>query len=167
MSHLIGRAKLSAKPAGGRERSRLQLGCLAVIAVECGYVGVWAIAAPQSFTKRFPGFGFRWIDPSAGFDPHFVTDVGLLHLAIGMVAVLAILDIRLRRAVGVTWVAFAVPHLLYHAIHTAGMDALAATTSLVALTISALAGVLLIVGIPPQVERLESSPLRKGSAVSH
>jgi len=85
----------------------------------------------------------------------FVTDVGLLHLANGVLAVWAIRDIRLRRAVGVTWVAFAVPHLLYHAIHTAGMDALAATTCLVALAISALAGVLLIVGVPPQVEALE------------
>jgi DMSO/TMAO reductase YedYZ heme-binding membrane subunit len=95
---------------------------------------------------RFPGFGLRWIDPSAGFDPHFVTDVGLPHLAIGMLTAWAIRDVRLRCAVGVTWVAFAVPHLLYHAIHTAGMNALAATTSLVALAISVLAGVLLIVG---------------------
>ena len=163
----MSRVKLSAEPAGRPERSQLQLACLAVIAVQCGSVGVWATAAPQSFTKRFPGFGLRWIDPSASFDPHFVTDVGLLHLAIGMLAVWAMRDVGLRRAVAVTWVAFAVPHLLYHLIHTAGMDALAATTSLVALATSALAGVLLIVGVPPQVERLEPSPLRKGRSASH
>jgi DMSO/TMAO reductase YedYZ heme-binding membrane subunit len=138
-----------------------------VIAVQCGYVGASATAAPQSFTKRFLGFGLRWIDPSASFDPHFVTDVGLLHLAIGMLAVWAMRDVGLRRAVAVTWVAFAVPHLLYHLIHTAGMDALAATTSLLSLATSALAGVLLMVGVPPQVERLEPSPLRKGRSASH
>ena len=76
-------------------------------------------------------------------------------------------DVGLRRAVAVTWVAFAVPHLLYHAMHSVGMDALAATTSLVALATSALAGVLLIVGVPPQVERLEPSPPRKGRSASH
>lgn len=136
----------AADPSAHADHPRLQLVCLSVILVECWYVGAWATVAPKSFTRRFPGLGLRWIDQSAGFDPHFVTDVGLLHLAIGMLAVWAIRSVGLLRAVGVTWVAFAVPHLLYHVMHTTGMGWLAATTSLVALAISALAGVLLIVG---------------------
>jgi hypothetical protein len=123
---------------------------LAVIALQTGAVGIWAGLMPASFMADFPGAGLRWI-VGGHYDEHFVRDVGFLQLALCVIAVRLMLE-QIRagwspqlRTFGMGWTAFAIPHLVFHLTHTAGLEALAVTTSLAALVLSGLAGLVLLV----------------------
>jgi hypothetical protein len=137
--------KLTGSAWLGHTAERLGHLSLSVIGLQSAYVGLWAAAAPRSFTRKFPGFGLHWIDPTAGSDEHFVRDVGLLQLAMLVLVSLAFRDPGLRRVTGIVWSVFAVPHLAYHASHTAGLDPWAAAASLTALAASVVAGLFLII----------------------
>lgn len=127
-----------------RMRGAVVRSSLAVVIAQTAYVGFWAAAAPGSFARSFPGWGLSWIAPSEPADPHFVTDVGLLHLALLVMAVEAWRRRVPLRALGLAWSVYAVPHLAYHLAHTTGLSRLDIATSLSALAVSAAAGLLLI-----------------------
>jgi hypothetical protein len=122
---------------------------LLLIMLQTTYVGFWAAAAPNSFAPDFPGFGLHWTVWSGSVDEHFVRDVGLQHLALLVAAVQTFRWPRFGRVMGMACTVLAVPHLLYHSCHGTGLTGWAIATSLAGLTVSAVAGVVLILISPP------------------
>jgi hypothetical protein len=119
---------------------------LAVLAGSALVVGAWATAAPRSFYDSFPGAGEQWVAVDGPYNHHLVGDVGALNLALLAVTLWALvtLDRRLVQVTAVAWLAYGVPHLLYHATHTEPFDAVSLTASLASLAILVAAPVALL-----------------------
>ncbi len=102
---------------GGRRRAekRVRLG-LVFLAVSALYPGVWALFAPESFFRDFPGFGLSWIQDFPPYNEHLARDVGAFFLAFGVLflAAAVIMDRRLTQVVLSVSLVFAVPHLIFH-----------------------------------------------------
>jgi hypothetical protein len=99
-----------------RNITRVALAILALIGLQ---VGLWAAFFPQSFYDDFPGSGRAWVSVDGPYNEHLVRDVGALNLALAVVAIVAIVTLS-RAAViaaGGAWLAYAVPHLVYHLRH--------------------------------------------------
>jgi hypothetical protein len=92
---------------------------LAVLALTALVSGVWASVAPRGFYDDFPGAGRSWVAPDGPYNEHLVRDFGALNLALATVTIVALLT--LGRAVVVAaalaWIAYTVPHVVYHARH--------------------------------------------------
>jgi hypothetical protein len=92
---------------------------LAVLALIALVSGVWASVAPRGFFDDFPGAGRSWLAPDGPYNEHLVRDFGALNLALAAVTIVALAT--LGRAVvvaaAVAWIAYTVPHLVYHARH--------------------------------------------------
>lgn len=119
---------------------------LAALALTGVAVGGWALAAPGSFYSGFPGLGRHWVAPDGPFNEHLVRDVGSMYLALGVLAVAALLraDRWTAAVTGVVWLVFSVPHLAYHAGHLTPFGTSDAVLQLVSLSASVvLAAVLL------------------------
>jgi hypothetical protein len=95
---------------------RIALALLAVVGLQ---VGLWAAFAPQSFYDDFPGTGRVWVSVDGPYNQHLIRDVGALNLALAVVAIVAFVTLS-RAAVlaaGGAWLAYGVPHLVYHLRH--------------------------------------------------
>jgi hypothetical protein len=139
---------------------RLARVVLAVLAVSGATVGLWATFAPRSFYDDFPGGGRSWVAPDGPFNEHLVRDVGALNLALTVLTVAA--AIMLVRSLVVVaalgWLAYGVPHLVYHVRHRDVFDTgdqLASLTSLALLPV--LAVVALVVGVKMPASASRSS----------
>jgi hypothetical protein len=100
---------------------RIALAILAVVGLQ---VGLWAAFAPQSFYDDFPGAGRIWVSVDGPYNQHLVRDVGALNLALAVVAIVAFVTLS-RAAVlaaGGAWLAYGVPHLIYHLRHLDPLD---------------------------------------------
>ncbi|HEY8060766.1 MAG TPA: hypothetical protein VID94_18505 [Acidimicrobiales bacterium] len=100
---------------------RIALAILAVVGLQ---VGLWAAFAPQSFYDDFPGAGRIWVGVDGPYNQHLVRDVGALNLALAVVAIVAFVTLS-RAAVlaaGGAWLAYGVPHLIYHLRHLDPLD---------------------------------------------
>jgi hypothetical protein len=100
--------------------TRIAIGYLALVATQ---VGVWAQFAPRSFYDDFPGFGHIWVGVDGPYNEHLVRDVGGLNLALAVVLVAAWLTLSrpLVATAAVATLAYGVPHLAYHLLHTDGL----------------------------------------------
>ena len=101
---------------GSRASRRSLRGGLAVLAVTPAWIGAWALIAPHSFYRSFPGGGHRWVAALGAYDQHLVRDIGALELGMLflLIAAAALLE---RTLVRVTLLAYAIastPHLAYH-----------------------------------------------------
>jgi len=111
---------------------RIALALLAVVGLQ---VGLWAAFAPQSFYDDFPGAGRVWVSVDGPYNQHLIRDVGALNLALAVVAIVALVTLS-RAAVlaaGGAWLAYGVPHLIYHLRHLdplEGADQVAVPVSL-------------------------------------
>ena len=111
---------------------RIALALLAVVGLQ---VGLWAAFAPQSFYDDFPGAGRVWVSADGPYNQHLIRDVGALNLALAVVAIVAFVTLS-RAAVlaaGGAWLAYGVPHLVYHLRHLdplEGADQVAVPVSL-------------------------------------
>lgn len=111
---------------------RIALALLAVVGLQ---VGLWAAFAPQSFYDDFPGAGRVWVSVDGPYNQHLIRDVGALNLALAVVAIVALVTLS-RAAVlaaGGAWLAYGVPHLVYHLRHLdplEGADQVAVPVSL-------------------------------------
>ena len=87
-------------------------------------VGTWATLAPESFYDDFPGGGRSWVAADGPYNEHLIRDFGSLNLALAVVTIVA--AVTLGRAVviaaALAWLAFQVPHLVYHARHLSVFD---------------------------------------------
>jgi hypothetical protein len=84
-------------------------------------VGIWAIVAPRSWFDSFPGFGPRLVAAEPPYNQHLASDVGAGFLATGVALLVAVIWAN-RTGIQialVAYVAFTLPHVLYHATHPA------------------------------------------------
>jgi hypothetical protein len=82
-------------------------------------VGLWAVFAPASFYRNFPGAGRHWVSTQGPFNHHLVTDAGSGFLAVALVLLLAAFWMS-KPAVVVALVASLahdLPHFMFHAAH--------------------------------------------------
>jgi hypothetical protein len=116
---------------------------LVIIAATGVVVGLWALAAPQSFYDDFPGAGRVWVAVDGPFNEHLVRDVGALNLALAFVAVSALVtgSVAVARAAGGAALIYGVPHLAYHATHLDPFDTADAVALVVSLSLSVAAAV--------------------------
>jgi len=79
-------------------------------------IGVWALASPRGWFDSFPGGGHHWLGAYGPYNAHLATDVGATFAAIGVVMLLAALwlDRRLVQAALIGYLAYEVPHFVYH-----------------------------------------------------
>ena len=111
---------------------RIALALLAVVGLQ---VGLWAAFAPRSFYDDFPGAGRVWVSVDGPYNQHLIRDVGALNLALAVVAIVAFVTLS-RAAVlaaGGAWLAYGLPHLVYHLRHLdplEGADQVAVPVSL-------------------------------------
>lgn len=107
---------------------RIALAVLAVVSVE---LGAWATFAPRSFFDDYPGLGRHWVRAYGPYNEHLVRDFGALNLALAVVTIVALITLGrpLVIAVAVAWLAWGVPHLVYHLRH---LDMLSSTGDKVA-----------------------------------
>jgi hypothetical protein len=91
----------------------------AVLALSAAYVGFWAEFAPRSFYESFPLTGHHWVSVLGPYNEHLTRDVGGLYLALLVISVWAVLRPRTETfaMVGAGWLAFSVPHFIYHMFH--------------------------------------------------
>ena len=91
-------------------------GGLVVLAVSTLAVGLWALLIPRSFYDDFPLPGRAWVSTLGPYNEHLIRDVGELNLALGALLVMAavLLERRLVQVSLVAYLAYAVPHFIYH-----------------------------------------------------
>jgi hypothetical protein len=100
-------------------RERMVRGVLTVLGVGTIPLGAWAAFAPRSFYDDFPGFGREWVRVDGPYNEHIVRDFGALNLALAVVTIAAAITLArpLVIAVAIAWLAWGVPHLVYHSRH--------------------------------------------------
>jgi hypothetical protein len=91
-------------------------GGLLLLAASSLTVGLWALLVPRSFYEDFPLPGRDWVSALGPYNEHLVRDVGALNLALGVLLVAAaiLLERRLVQVSLVAWLAYAVPHFVFH-----------------------------------------------------
>ena len=96
----------------------LRAGLLMLAAVGL-LVGIWALLAPESLYDDAGVGGRSWASAFPPYNEHLVRDVGGLNLALAVLLVFAaiFLERRLVQAASVGALAFAVPHVVFHAAH--------------------------------------------------
>jgi hypothetical protein len=89
---------------------------LAYFAIQGFLFGAYALFAPEHFFEHFPGGGHAWLDLDGPYNEHLVRDFGALNLALGAVALCALVFAtrQLMIATAVAELAYAVPHITYH-----------------------------------------------------
>lgn len=95
----------------------VRLGLAMALAPAQLVTGFWAVVSPRSWFEHFPVVGPDLVAAQPPFNSHLATDAGAGFLATGVALVAAGLWAR-RSAVWVallTYLVFAVPHLIYHA----------------------------------------------------
>ncbi len=117
-------------------------------------IGLWQAVFPASFYADFPGMGHHWVSPDGPYNEHLLRDVGLGNLAVGTVALVALLTgvVWVARAVGLAVVVVNLPHQLYHQAHVSVLptttDQVLQSVSLAAVSVTAIALVVLAFRLP-------------------
>lgn len=126
------------------------------MASAAGLVAVWALAAPRSFYKDFPGLGLTWVSELPRYSEHLVRDVGSLNLALAVLLLWAAtgLERNVVRAALIGWLVYSIPHFVFHVFHLERYDSDNATSQMIALGIAIVLPLLLLTAN----ERLERRP---------
>ena len=100
-------------------RDRVVRVVLAVWAIASVQLGIWAAFAPRSFYDDYPGFGREWVRVDGPYNEHLVRDFGALNLALAVLTIAALVTMSRPTviAVAIAWLAWGVPHLVYHLRH--------------------------------------------------
>jgi hypothetical protein len=99
-------------------------------------IAVWLLLDPAGFYAWFPGFGHIWVSVDGPYNAHLLRDFGAMNLALGAVTVIALQhrERSLDLATGLAWLAFSLPHFIYHlenlSILASDMDRVLQTVSL-------------------------------------
>jgi hypothetical protein len=103
-------------------------------------LAVWAVAAPASWYRSFPGFGHHWLPPLGPYNDHLAVDFGSLTLGLATITVVAAVTMRrdwvLAAAAG--WTVVGVPHLAFHIGHLEPYPAGDQVANLIGLTVAVL-----------------------------
>ncbi|MGY1823095.1 hypothetical protein [Geodermatophilus sp. SYSU D00079] len=132
-------------------------------------VGAWQVLAPASFFRDFPGFGRHWVDVDGPYNEHLLRDVGQGNLAVGVVALVALLTggVWLARATGLAAVVANLPHQLYHQQHVHVLettsDEVLQTVTLSLVSLAAVALVVLAFRLPVEPRSTGAAAARAGA----
>jgi hypothetical protein len=131
---------------------RVALAILALVSVE---LGAWATFAPRSFFDDYPGLGRHWVRVYAPYNEHLVRDFGALNLALAVVTIAALITLGrpLVIAVAIAWLAWGVPHLVYHLRHLDMFSTGDKVANVVGLTAVPVLGIVVLVLAVPRPER--------------
>ena len=145
-------------PASRRMIFRAGLWALALIQ---GFDGLYALLAPRSFYDDFP-LGRGWVAALPGYSEHLVRDVGGLFLAtaIFLAAAGIFLGRRLITVALVSFLAFSVPHWIFHMFN---LDPYA-TGDVIANVVGLAATVLIPVGLLWLLAQPAPAAVRDGAA---
>lgn len=79
-------------------------------------IGAWATFASRNWYDAFPGLGRQWLGSYGPYNSHLATDVGATFMAIGVLLIIAawLLDHRTVTIAVVVYLAYSVPHLIFH-----------------------------------------------------
>ena len=126
-----------------------------VTAVIGAYVGLWASFWPASFYDSFPGLGRIWIAVDGPFNEHLIRDVGGLYLGLAIASAAATWSRSpdAGRVIGVAWVVFGLPHLIYHASQFGQLSPVDAIGNAITLGGSLILGIVLLLPGPPDRAR--------------
>jgi hypothetical protein len=136
-------------------------------------VGLWQAVFPASFYADFPGMGHHWVRPDGPYNEHLLRDVGLGNLAIGAVAIVALLTgvVWVARAVGLAVVVVNLPHQLYHQVHVSVLptttDQVLQSVSLAATSLAALVLVVLAFRLPAAPASTAPKTTPRATAATH
>jgi nucleoside-diphosphate-sugar epimerase len=121
-------------PAGERTALLATVGVL-VLGLSALFLGVYATFWPRGFYDDFPS-GRGWVAADGPYNEHLVRDFGGLNLGLAVVALLAVVvgGRWLLRAAAGSSLAFAVPHLAYHAGHLQHYEGVDKVANVVTLT---------------------------------
>jgi hypothetical protein len=127
-------------------RDRVLRVVLALLALGNVQVGVWATFAPRSFYDDFPGGGRSWVAPDGPFNEHLVRDFGATNLALGVLTIAALVWLTRPLVVtaGLAWIAYGVPHLVYHLRHLDVYETGDQVANVVLLSLAPAAGVVAV-----------------------
>jgi AhpD family alkylhydroperoxidase len=111
-------------------------------------IGVWAIASPHGWFTTFPGDGQHWLPAYGAFDSHLAFDVGAGFVALGTFMLLTAvwLGRRLVQAALLAYLAYAVPHYVFHLAndHDLAAGAHAANDVVLGVTVIVAVGLLVL-----------------------
>jgi len=140
----------------GRRRGVSRAG-LTFLALVSAVTGAWALGAPASFFATFPAPGHSWVALLPPYNEHLVRDVGAFNLSFALLFAWAAIsrERRLTQAALVTYLVYAVPHLIYHSGHLMHFP----PGDAVAQTIALLSVVAIPLALLADVSRLPRSPL--------
>ncbi len=99
--------------------SRLVRWGTTLLGLSAAVPGVWALAAPRSFFRDFPGAGLGWVASFPPYNEHLIRDVGSFYLGFAVLLLLAALSadrVALRVAL-LGFIAFTIPHFIFHLQH--------------------------------------------------
>jgi hypothetical protein len=121
---------------------RAVLGALAAVQL---FDGLYALLAPRSFYEDFP-LGRGWVEALPAYSEHLVRDVGGLFLATAIVLGAAAfwLGRRLVAIALVSFLAFSLPHFVYHAFNLEPYSTGDLIGNVVSLALTVLAPVVLL-----------------------
>ncbi|MGY1644111.1 hypothetical protein ACI782_23630 [Geodermatophilus sp. SYSU D00703] len=145
-------------------------GLLAFFVVFGLVVGGWQTLAPASFYRDFPGFGRHWVSVDGPYNEHLLRDVGQGNLAVGVVALVALLTggVWLARATGLAAVVAYLPHQLYHqlTLHLleTPSDEVLQTLTLTLVSVAAVVLTVCAFRLPAGLSSPDGSPGRRRSA---
>jgi alkylhydroperoxidase family enzyme len=152
-----------------RRPGLLRAGLLA-LAIPQIAIGLWALISPSGWYETFPGAGRHWLPAYGSFDEHLATDIGAGFLALGVLLALAgvWLDRRAVQAALIAYLAFEVPHFVFHL----GADDVLPTGDrivswvVLASSIAVAGGLFALTRVPPASARSRqpSNPTGGGSA---
>jgi len=118
-------------------------------------VGVWATFAPRSFYDDFPGGGRSWVSADGPYNEHLVRDFGALNLALSVLTIAA--AIMLVRSLAVVaalgWLAYGVPHLVYHLRHLDVYETSDQIANVVALSLAPVLAIAVLVVVAGSAKR--------------
>jgi len=122
---------------------------LVAVGLPNALAGLWAVLDPQGWYDRFPGWDPRLVAAEPPYNAHLATDAGAGLLASGLVLVAAawLADRRSVSLAVVAFLAFSVPHGVYHALNPApGLSSAEDARNVAVLAFSVLAAVALLLG---------------------
>jgi hypothetical protein len=102
--------------------------------------GLWALVAPRDWYDSFPGGGREWLPAFGPYNEHFAIDAGVGILAAGVLALAAaaILERRVVQVAMVGYLAWSVPHAIWHLTALEALDTTDNVINLVTLAITVL-----------------------------
>ena len=110
---------MSGTETPGRVRPLVLRVGLGFLAVSQGVIGAWALLAPETFYRYFPGTAVGWVSLLPPYNEHLVRDVGALSLALTVLLGYAAVrpEPRTVQLALAAFAVYAVPHTIFHALH--------------------------------------------------